>query len=111
MEVFERAQRARFEEDAVRHVEKFWPALSQQRGEKGVRELLARVFARCDELRIATEYDVLRMVNLHCAYGDGFEAEQPWAAAILRDAERPARDRLDEVMVRADAEGASGAQR
>ena len=105
MEVFSRAQRARFEEeDAFAHVAKHWPAVLAAEGEAGVRARIARVSARADELAIDAEYDVLRLLNLDCAYGPAFETQQPWIAPILADTGRPGRDRLDEVMARATSE-------
>ncbi|MBL8896542.1 MAG: hypothetical protein JNM84_02890 [Planctomycetes bacterium] len=109
-EVFSRAQRARFEEeDAFAHVAKHWPAVLAAAGEAGVRALIARVSSRADELAIDAEYDVLRLLNLHCAYGPEVEAQQPWIAKLLAEKHRPGRDRLDEVMARATSEPSSGA--
>jgi hypothetical protein len=107
MEIFSRAQRARFEEeDAFAHVAKHWPAVLEAQGEAGVGALIARVSARADELGIDAEFDVLRLLNVYCAFGPEVEKEQPWIAKLLGELDRPGRDRLDEVMARASAEPA-----
>jgi hypothetical protein len=112
IEVFSRAQRARFEEeDAFAHVAKHWPGALDAEGEAGVRARIAGISARADELALDTEYDVLRLLNLDFALGAGFETEHPWIAKTLADTARPGRDRLDEVMARLESPADDGSAR
>lgn len=99
LKVLQEAQLRRFEAEAAEHVRSCWSeqVAEEDQDEEEVHATVAHALERADAHGIEDEFDVLRYINLMYSLGPDFDVALDWAAAILANVERPARDRMDEL--------------
>jgi hypothetical protein len=90
---------ARFDYDACEHVQRFFPERCAALGKEGTMEWVRDGLKRARGYGFESNYDLLRYLNLHFHFGDGFELSpaHAWALPFL-EGERPARVRMSLLM-------------
>ena len=86
-ETIAQAERQRFEDWMVGHLNRFFPEHCVALGEDGVRQAIADGISRSENYGIISQRDVCKYTDMMFAYGRKFDENEslPWAAEILND--------------------------
>jgi hypothetical protein len=77
----------KFAEAMVEHIRQSFPALYDERGEAGVREMIQYGIRRAQTYGIDVHQDICRFIDLMAVFGREFDKDPnlPWASRILND--------------------------
>jgi hypothetical protein len=103
-----------FVDDMVVHLGECFPEPCDALGPAGLRELLRIGVARAEAHGFTGEREVSLYLGLMLAFGPDFDREEPWARAILEDAEpedaKARMERLHDAGVEHEAREAAGGE-
>jgi len=110
MAAFAGAMRRRFERRVAAHLHDLFPHMCKEMGDEAVRLSIRSGVQRAARYGVATEYDVVRSIELTYLLSPDFDVALPWAAAILNGRDTGSYTKTNELCRRAreEAKPASG---
>ena len=92
--VLEQYMLGRFEDLAVRHASRIFPAKARELGAEGVRTLAKQAIKKARRWGVTQEQDILLFLDLMLGIAPDFDETTPWAREILEYQEISGNERM-----------------